>query len=415
MPMNADSAKTIMTGQDTIQAVIDGAIAALLSRDDYCEKWKTYIQIAWRQYAKFCESKGYTTYEPTHFEEFIDSHRDGDQQWRPGTLEKKSGNLKMLDLYFRKGTWERGQMNPLRDLPAEFEDFLEKQDIHLQKLAYSECSRDTMRRSVAFIMRFFLDSGVQYLSEIDNDRVSAYLLSLNGHAKSTIRGELSRLRLFLTHLQIFGYIDDNLAARVPEYRLGQDHSLVKIWESSEISKVLETVDRSSPKGKRDYAMISIAVELGVRSRDICCLKLTDIDWEACSISFIQSKTRHPNVLPLSENLGNAIIDYLRVRPQTDSDHLFVCLNPPYGKMKSFSSSFQKYVARSGVKVSREAHHGLHSLRATVATKLLSVDVSPDIIFAFLGHTDRNTLQHYIRLDIENLRECALSFEDGELV
>lgn len=415
MPMTADSARCIMTGEDTVQAVIDGAVATLLSREDYSEMWKAEVQIAWRQYAEFCESKGYTTYEPTHFDEFIDSHRNGDHKWKSGTLERKSGNLKMLDLYYRKGTWVRGQMNPPRDLPAEFEDFLEKQDAQLQQRAYSECSRKTMRQSVAFTMRFFLNNGLQHLSEIDNTHVSAYLLSLNGHAKSTLSRELSRLRLFLTHLQVFGYTDDNLAARVPEYRLGQDHSLVKIWESSELTKVLETVDRSNPKGKRDFAMISIAVELGVRSRDICCLKLTDIDWEACSISFIQSKTRHPNVLPLSENLGNAIIDYLRVRPQTDSDHLFVCHNPPYGKMKSFSSSFQKYVARSGVKVSRESHHGLHSLRATVATKLLSVDVSPDVIFSFLGHTDRNTLQHYIRLDIENLRECALSFEDGELV
>lgn len=64
---------------------------------------------------------------------------------------------------------------------------------------------------------------------------------------------------------------------------------------------------------------------------------------------------------------------------------------------------------------RNAHHGLHSLRATVATKLLSADVSPDIIFSFLGHSDRESLGHYIRLDIENLRECALSFEDGDLL
>ena len=176
-----------------------------------------------------------------------------------------------------------------------------------------------------------------------------------------------------------------------------------------------SIDRSSPKGERDFAMVSIAAELGVRSKDVCDLKLTDIDWDICSISFIQSKTGKPNTLPLSENVGTAIIDYLRVRPQTDNQYLFVNLNPPYGRMKSFSSSFGKYVARSGVEVQTRAHHGLHSLRATLATKLLSVDVSPDVIFSFLGHTDRNSLSHYIRMDIENLRDCALSFEDGDLI
>lgn len=120
-------------------------------------------------------------------------------------------------------------------------------------------------------------------------------------------------------------------------------------------------------------------------------------------------------MPLSEKVGTAIIDYLRVRPQTDSQYIFVNLNPPYGRMNSFNSSFEKYVARSGVKIQPKAHHGLHSLRATLATKLLSADVSPDVIFAFLGHVDRETLNHYLRLDVENLRECALSFEGGELV
>ena len=170
-----------------------------------------------------------------------------------------------------------------------------------------------------------------------------------------------------------------------------------------------------PRVKRDYAFIIIAAELGVRSKDICDLKLSDIDWELCSISFVQSKTHKQNTLPLSEKVGSAIIDYLRIRPQTECEYLFVSLNPPYDKMKSIHSTFHRYVARSGVKVPMNAHHGLHSLRATVATKLLSADVSPDVIFSFLGHSDRETLGHYIRLDIENLRECALSFEDGDFI
>lgn len=412
---NGNDTKDTTTSSTTLQSVIDDAVVALCSRNDYTEKVKTYVQISWRQYAEFCQHRGYIQYEPTHFEEFLESHRHGDKSWKSSTLERKLGNLKMLDLYFRRGGWERGQMNPPIELPPEFEEFLDKQDTFLIKTNHSDCSRATMRKSVAFIMRYFLTNGIKHLSEIDNAHISAYLLTLNGHAKSTVRGELSHLRMFLIYLQMFGYTEDNLATRVPNYRLGCGHSLVKIWESDEISKILDSVDRSNPKGKRDYAMMFIASELGVRCSDICNLRLTDIDWERCCISFVQSKTRNPNVLPLSEKLGNSIIDYLKVRPKTESEYLFVSLNPPYDRVKAFSSSFQKYVMRSGVKVSREAHYGLHSLRATVATKLLSVNVSPDVIFSFLGHTDRNTLSHYIRLDIENLRACALSFEGGELI
>lgn len=387
----------------------------LMHEQNYDDRIIKYEVSVWRGFQKFCDSKGYAHYSSSCKDEFITELRNSTHPLKDSTIARKLVALKKLDLLASIGSWTKGELNPLPELPSEFNDFLDRQDEYLVKTGHSVCSRDTMRKSVAFAMRYFISIGVEHLSDIDNMRISAYLLTLGGHAKSTVRGELSRLRMFLSYLHLFGYTTENLSGRIPQYRLGNSQSIVKIWESDEINKVLEIIDRSSPKGKRDFAMVSIAAELGVRSKDICDLKLTDIDWELCSISFVQSKTGKPNTLPLSEKIGAAIIDYLRVRPQTDSQYLFVNLNPPYGRIKSFNSSFEKYVARSGVKVQPEAHHGLHSLRATLATKLLSVDVSPDVIFSFLGHTDRNSLSHYLRLDVENLRECALSFEEGELI
>ena len=93
---------------------------------------------------------------------------------------------------------------------------------------------------------------VTKLEELNSSHVSAYLLTLRGHAKSTVRCELSRLRKFLSYLHLLGYTSENLAPHVPEYRLGQAQSIIKIWESEEINAVLETVNRASPKGKRDY-------------------------------------------------------------------------------------------------------------------------------------------------------------------
>ena len=387
----------------------------LMHEQNYDDRIIKYEVSVWRGFQKFCDSKGYAHYSSSCKDEFITELRNSTHPLKDSTIARKLVALKKLDLLASIGSWTKGELNPLPELPSEFNDFLDRQDEYLVKTGHSVCSRDTMRQSVAFAMRYFISIGVEHLSDIDNMRISAYLLTLGGHAKSTVRGELSRLRMFLSYLHLFGYTTENLSGRIPQYRLGNSQSIVKIWESDEINKVLEIIDRSSPKGKRDFAMVSIAAELGVRSKDICGLKLTDIDWELCSISFVQSKTGKPNTLPLSEKIGAAIIDYLRVRPQTDSQYLFVNLNPPYGRIKSFNSSFEKYVARSGVKVQPEAHHGLHSLRATLATKLLSVDVSPDVIFSFLGHTDRNSLSHYLRLDVENLCECALSFEEGELI
>jgi len=172
---------------------------------------------------------------------------------------------------------------------------------------------------------------------------------------------------------------------------------------------------SSPKGKRDNAIITLAAELGMRTADILSIKLSDFDWDTGSLYFSQSKNRKPQALPINEKVGIAVIDYLRVRPQTESEYLFVTLNPPYEKMPRFASSFIRYRNRTDIEVDKNAKHGMHSLRATAATKLLSANVSPDIIFPFLGHSDRETLDSYLRFDIENLRDCALSFKNGELI
>lgn len=389
--------------------------AAILKEQGYSIRSSEYTLLTWRQFQDFCNEKGYKIYSSSHKDEFTAELGNCIPPLRPSTIDRKTGSMKMLDLLATKGSWEKGMLNPLQELLPEFSSVLDAQEEYLLKTGYSECTRETMREYISGVMRHFQNTGVTKLAELNGSHISAYLLTLRGHAKSTVRGELSRLRKFLSYLHLHGYTSENLAAYVPEYHLGQAQSMVKIWESDEINAVLETVDRTNPKGKRDYAFIIIAAELGVRSKDICDLKLSDIDWELCSISFVQSKTHKQNTLPLSEKVGSAIIDYLRIRPQTECEYLFISLNPPYGKMKSIHSTFHRYVARSGVKVPVNAHHGLHSLRATVATRLLSADVSPDVIFSFLGHSDRETLGHYIRLDIENLRECALSFEDGDFI
>ena len=372
--------------------------AVTLKEQGYSIRSREYTLLTWKQFQEFCNKKGYETYLPSHKDEFITELGKCTPPLRQSTIDRKAGSMKMLDLLATKGTWGKGMLNPLQELLPEFNSFLDAQEEYLIKTGYSECTRETMRNYISVVMRYFQNAGITKLEELNSSHVSAYLLTLRGHAKSTVRCELSRLRKFLSYLYLLGYTSENLAPHVPEYRLGQAQSIIKIWESEEINAVLETVNRASPKGKRDYAFITIAAELGVRSKDICNLKLSDIDWELCSISFVQSKTGKPNTLPLSEKVGSAIIDYLHIRPQTKCEYLFVSLNPPYGKMKSIHSAFHRYVARSGVKVPIHAHHGLHSLRATVATKLLSADVSPDIIFSFLGHSDRESLGHYIRLD-----------------
>lgn len=399
----------------TVKSLVEDATTFLQSRGDYRDRVVNYIKGTWHQFENYCETNSILFYQSEYSNRFIESLSIGLQPLKPETIKRKVGNLKMLDLYAKNGTWEKGALDSKPNLEAEFSEFIAAQDEFLKTRHYSKFSCETICKQTTAVLNYLQNNEITSFSEITSDIISDYAISLKGHAKSTMRCELSRIRQILHNAYLLKYTADDLSTYVPTYNLGQPQSNVKIWHSSEINRVLSAVDRSNPKGLRDAAYITIAAELGMRSKDITDLKLSDIDWETCTISFVQSKTGKVNPLPLNEKIGRAIIDYLKVRPDTDCEYLFVNMNPPYGKMKSFNSSFNKYVSRSGVTIPVNAHHNLHSLRATVATKLLKEGVSPDDIVSFLGHSDRESLRNYIRMDIDSLRNCALSFENGEFV
>lgn len=411
------SAMEPTSGETTVSvaSLVYDATAFLQARGDYCEREVRYISGTWRQFKEHCGDNGFDTFHSECSESFLQSLATGETPLKPSTVKRKEGNMKMLALFAKDGTWEKGALDMKPELPKEFTDFISAQDESLKKRHYSDFSRDTIKDQTRFFLGNIHISGISYISEITSDIISDYVKSLMGHARSTMRGELSRIRQILHNAYLLEFTKEDHAVFVPTYNLGQPQSNVKIWKSDEIDKVLDTVDRSNPKGLRDAALITIASELGMRCKDILDLKLTDFDWEACSVDFTQSKTGKVNPLPINEKIGRAIIDYLHVRPETECEYMFVSMKPPYGRMKSFKTLFDRYVSRSGVTIPPKAHHNLHSLRATLATRLLEKDVSPDDIVSFLGHSDRKSLHNYIRMDIENLRRCALSFEDGEFV
>jgi len=97
-----------------------------------------------------------------------------------------------------------------------------------------------------------------------------------------------------------------------------------------IVQLLSAVDRSSAKGKRDYAILLLACRLGLRAGDIRTLKLDNLHWAESTIEITQAKTGAPLTLPLTNEVGEALIDYLKSgRPQTKYREVFLKVNPPF--------------------------------------------------------------------------------------
>ena len=204
---------------------------------------------------------------------------------------------------------------------------------------------------------------------------------------------------------------------------GQDYSLLlptfkrapaklpQVWTAEEIEKILAAIDTENPVGKRNYAMFLLMARTGLRISDVVSLKFSNIDWKSNTISLAQQKTGNTLGLPLSEELGMAIISYLKDgRPQSSSDKIFVRHIAPYDSLNyhnNFNSELRRYMRRAGIVVPAEKHTGVHTLRHSFATNLLKQEAKLQDISQILGHSSINVTETYLRLDVEQLRMCAL--------
>ena len=178
---------------------------------------------------------------------------------------------------------------------------------------------------------------------------------------------------------------------------------------NEVKKLLDSIDLGNPCGIRDYAIILLIARLGLRSSDVANLRFSNIDWEKEVIRLTQVKTGNSLELPLLEDVGEAIINYLKsARPKTDSDHVFVRQVPPYTEFNpgAVGSLVRVHLQKSGIHLEGKKK-GSHPLRHSLASRLLEHKIPLPVISEILGHTTTETTTTYLRIDITELKKCAL--------
>ena len=185
--------------------------------------------------------------------------------------------------------------------------------------------------------------------------------------------------------------------------------LPSLYSKEEVKKILATPDRTTSTGKRNYAILLMIIRLGLRASDVRELTFNNIKWSMNTISFRQSKTGEKIELPLPADLGEVIIDYLKYgRPDSLDEHVFVEHNSPFVKLgeKAVSKIADYAIRHAGIDISYRKH-GSHSLRHTMAGFLLEGKTPVTVISDILGHSSLQTTMCYLRVDVENLRQCAL--------
>lgn len=199
---------------------------------------------------------------------------------------------------------------------------------------------------------------------------------------------------------------------VPVKRASTSARIPTTLTLEQIESILSSVDRESPQGKRDYAVLMIAVKLGIRTCDIRNLRPSNFDWDQHMVSFTQIKTGEPLSLPLPMDVGWAVIDYLKNgRPVSDTPEIFLRAVAPYESLQNFDNILIKHMRKAGIPLDSLKHHGLHSLRHSLATHMLDEEIPITSIQGVLGHVNAESTEKYIGVNVRQLRSCALEVTD----
>jgi site-specific recombinase XerD len=257
--------------------------------------------------------------------------------------------------------------------------------------------------------------GVARLSELSPAILTAFVAerAASGLGKATIRDGCAVLRVFLRYAQREGAIANDLSGvmdRPQFYRLSSIPRSIT-WE--EVGRVLAGVDRRTPAGKRDWAILLLLVTYGLRAREVAALTLDDIDWKRERLAVPERKAGHSTAFPLSASVGEALVDYLRNgRPKTASRRVFfraVAPVQPIGHA-AVTVRARHYLLKAGIEVPRP---GSHTLRHTCVQRLVDADFALKTIGDFVGHRSSRSTEIYAKVAVEQLREVALG--DGEEV
>ncbi len=245
------------------------------------------------------------------------------------------------------------------------------------------------------------------LSQLEAKQVRSFVLSRACQLGPTgIRALAVSLRSFLKFLDFSGRLRPGLAGFVPQPVAPLPPPPPQVLELEQWRKFLNSFQRSTPKGRRDYAMVLCLAELALRSQEVVSLTLDDLDWRAMTIRLAQTKQQRQRLLPLPESVAKAILSYLKHgRPATESRALFVRHYPPAGqplRAQTLRVVVRHAFARCGIPAS-----GSYILRHTWATRAHRRGAGLKLIADLLGHRSLESTTRYAHVHLEELRQAAL--------
>ena len=299
---------------------------------------------------------------------------------------------------------------PYAHLVKEFADYMERE---------KGLSSNTIRTECFYVEKFLnfvwaQPGSLGQLTVRDLDQALTQNDSQESQARVTIRTKLSALRAFFRYAETRGWCSRGLADAIilPRIFQGETLPLGPSWQ--DVQLLLAGTEGNRPTDIRDRAIVMLLAVYGLRSTELRCLKLEDLDWERELICVTRFKARRRQLYPLAHTVGEPIIRYLKeVRPRTSYREIFLSMTAPLQPL-SKAGLWTIVSRRLGSLDVTIKHRGPHSLRHACATHLLSQGLSLKEIGDHLGHRNPDATRLYAKVDLKGLREVA-DFHIGGLL
>lgn len=261
-----------------------------------------------------------------------------------------------------------------------------------------------LRAFEAFLQR----AGASHLPDLSPALLSRFLTeSAQRLGPGGMSGRSGTLRVLLRYLHRQEAISTDLARAVPRGRGYRQAAIPRAISWADVQRVLTIIDRRSPLGKRDYALLLLLVSYGLRAREVTGLQLEDLDWPRAQLRVSARKGGHSTIYPLSATVGEAIIDYLRYgRPPVTDRHVFLIMKTPFAPLNHYvvSDRAGMYLRAAGIQVPRA---GSHTFRHACVQHLVEADVPFKVIGDYVGHRTPEATQIYGKVALHRLRQLAL--------
>jgi len=215
------------------------------------------------------------------------------------------------------------------------------------------------------------------------------------------------LRSFCRFLFLSGHMPVDLSPSVPRVCKYRQSTPPAFLAPEEVTRALEASDRSTPRGRRDYAILLLLARLGLRAGEIVLLELDDVCWRTAEI-VVRGKGRTVERLPLLQDIGEALAAYLRKdRGVSKSRRIFLRIWAPRVGLTgpaAVGHIVRLALARAGIR--RSGRGAAHLFRHGLATRMIRHGASLPEIAEVLRHRSQMTTSGYTQVAFEALREVA---------